>query len=361
MGGLHRLLASAPHPTPQTNVMSFTPKFQEVYDRLQEMIETGASDDEIQSFFQESCRALGPYERLNNLYRIRPKHAVPGEVSRTMFFRMNLMQDTYWNNRTNRDLILKMRQGGVTTFKCLEAVDAALWENGTRSAIMADTLPHVKEYFQITKLAFKWFQKDWGQFYKVSEEVDNVNALKIKETGAGLLVCTNARGLSLDRLHIAEAAFIDDQEIKDSIAAVPLSGQVTMETTADTASGYFYDVWEQSSKDPTAMWKNHFYEWWIRYPEPQDIPFLKSEPDFKFTDEETLLVKENELTKEHIIWRRMRISEAKGDVGEFLRNYPEDPMTCFLSGSSSVFPPDVLVALWNNERAPAFVGDLIIK
>ena len=361
MSGLHRLLAPAPHPTPTIILMSFTPAFQKVYDRLQEMIESGSSDEEIQTFFKDSCMELGAYERLNNLYRVRPKHAVKGEATRTTFFRMFPMQEKYWANRTNRDLILKMRQGGVTTLKCLEAVDAALWELGTRSAIMADTLPHVKEYFQITKLAFKWFQKDWGQFYPVGEEVDNVNALKIKETGSGLLVCTNARGLSLDRLHIAEASFIDDDEIKDSIAAVPLSGQVTLETTADTASGYFYDCWEQANQDAYSIWKTHFFEWWVRYPEPEDIPFLKSDANFKYTDEETILAKEHDLNREHILWRRLKISEAKGDVGEFLRNYPEDAMTCFLSGASSVFSPDVLVALWGNERPPAFVGDLIIK
>lgn len=341
--------------------MSFTPVFQKVYDQLQEMIEGNRPDEEITGFFKESCQNLGPYERLNNLYRIRPKHAVAGETTRTQFFRMNRMQDVYWSNRTNRDLILKMRQGGVTTLKCLEAVDKCLWEPGTRSAIMADTLPHVKEYFQITKLAFRWFQKDWGAFYKVSEEVDNVNALKVKETGSGLLVCTNARGLSLDMLHVAEAAFIDDAEISDSMEAVPLSGQITLETTADTASGMFYDLWDQGQKDPNVMFKNHFFEWWIRYPEPQDLQYLKATSDFKYTDEETILCNTHELTKEHILWRRLKISEAKGDVGEFLRKYPEDSMTCFLSGASSVFPPDVLVAMWQNERQAAFIGDLLMK
>ncbi len=325
------------------------------------MVENNASDDEIQNFFKESCIALGSYERLNNLYRIRPKHAVAGESTRTLFFRMNKMQDIYWTNRTNRDLILKMRQGGVTTLKCLEALDSSLWEIGTRSAIMADTLPHVKEYFGITKLGFRWFQKDWGAFYKISEEVDNVNALKVKETGSSLLVCQNARGLTLDNLHIAEAAFIDDADISDSMEAVPLSGRVTLETTADTASGMFYDLWDQGQKDSNVMFKNHFFEWWVRYPEPEDMRYLKSTDDFKYTDEEILLTKMHELRKEHILWRRLKISEAKGDTGEFLRKYPEDPMTCFLSGSSSVFPPDVLVSLWQNERQPAYVGDLLMK
>lgn len=339
--------------------MSFTPAFQKVLDHIEELVQSGASDDEIQGYFKESCLKLGPKERLNNLYRIRPKRPVPGESSRVVFFHMNRMQDRLWEERSHRDLVLKMRQGGATTMSCLRAVDKCIWEDGSNSAIMADTKDHVKEYFTISKRAVKCFQKDWGAFYQITEDVDNVNALKIKETGSSLLVCTNARGLTLDFLHIAEAAFIDDQAIQDSVEAVPLSGTVILETTADTASGMFYDLWDQSAKNPAALYKPHFFEWWVRYPEPEDMAFIQLADDFRFSDEETILAEQHNLTKEQIAWRRLKISECKGDVGEFLRKYPEDPMTCFLSGASSVFPPDVLAVLFKNERPPAFIGDIM--
>lgn len=97
--------------------MSYTPKFAASLKKIEEATQLGASDGEVQNLFQTEMQALGPYERLNNLYRIRPKRPIPGEPSRMQFFRMNKMQDHYWRNRTNRDLILKMRQGGVTTFR----------------------------------------------------------------------------------------------------------------------------------------------------------------------------------------------------------------------------------------------------
>ncbi len=341
--------------------MSFTPAFQKVYDRVQELLELGEDKEIIQDFFASSCRELGAYERLNNLYRIRPKRPVPGERSRLCFFKFNKMQDKYWSQRTNRDLILKMRQGGITTLSCIIALDNALWEPGSRSAIMADTKDHVKEYFTITKTAFKSFQKDWGALYKVTEVVDNVNALKIAETEGTLLVCTNARGLTLDFLHIAEAAFISDDDISDSLEAVPLSGRIILETTADTASGLFYDLWDRSQKDKTALFKDHFFEWWWRYPEPEDIPSIKIPSDFRPTDVEQVLIKNHGLKPVDIIWRRMKISESNGEETEFIRKYPEDPLTCFLSGAHGVFPPEVLAALWGLERAPAFVGDLLMQ
>lgn len=341
--------------------MSFTPAFQKVYDKLQEMLDAQVPLEIIQDFFKTECLTLGAYERINNLYRIRPKLPEPGSTSRYVFFKMNTMQDKYWTGKTNRDLILKMRQGGITTMSCIIALDKAIWENGSRSAIMADTTSHVKEYFLITKIGFRQFQKDWGTFYPVTEDVDNVHALKIKETEGHLLVCTNTRGLTVDFLHIAEAAFIDDLDIADSIEAVPFSGWIILETTADTASGMFYHLWHKAVTDSTNSFKPHFFEWWIRYPEERDIEALRKRitNDFKYTDEELALVKEHGLTKEHIIWRRLKISENEGDLGRFNRNYPSDSMTCFLAGSSSVFPAEVLQSLWINERAPSFTGDLV--
>ena len=340
--------------------MSMTPVFEKFYEELQGYVESNKSSDYIETFFKEKCLEMGPYERLNNLYRIRPKRPVVGEPSRLQFFGMNKMQDHYWKHKTNRDLILKMRQGGVTTFSCLLGLDKALWEPGTHSAVMAHVRDNVKKFFRISKTAFTQFQKDWGAFYPVTNTRDNVSELGIKETGSELIVCTESKGLTLDFLHISEAAFVEDSRISESIESVPLSCQIIMETTPDTASGMFYDLWDLYFKGDTCLYKGHFYPWWFQYPEEEDLPQLVPTKDFKFTDKEEVLVRTNDLTKEQILWRRLKISESGGDEGEFLRKYPEDPMTCFLSGSNSVFAAETLAALWKNERAPAFIGDIIL-
>ncbi len=318
----------------------------------------GATLEELQKYFADSCRAIGPYERLNNLYRIRPKTATNSR--RLITFRMNAMQSDFYLSHTNRDLILKMRQGGVTTLSCIIALDKALWEAGTHSAIMAHVRDNVKKFFRITKTAFKEFQNDWGVWYPVHNTVDNVNELHIKETGSELIVCTESKGLTLDFLHISEAAFVDAERISESVESVPLSCWVILETTPDKASGMFYSLWDTALKDSSALYKSHFYPWWWQYPEEQDLPFLKPKPDFAYSDKELALVKQHNLTPEHIIWRRLKISESGGDEGEFLRKYIEDPLLCFLSGSQAVFPSEVLAALWSGERAPAFTGDLLL-
>jgi hypothetical protein len=316
---------------------------------------------ELQDFFQETCKALGSEERLNNLYRIRPKRMVPGERSRMMFFRMNKMQQSYSRMQTNRDLILKMRQGGVTTYSCLYALDKALWEDGSHSAIMAHKRDSVKVFFRITKNAFNWFQKDWGQLYPVTSKTDNVNELAIKETGSELIVCTETKGLTLDFLHISEACFVGDDLISESLESVPLSGKVIMESTPDVAAGIYFDLWDQASKGEPCSFQACFFPWWFQYPEDEDIYTLRPVDPVNYSDKEALLAKVHELTPLHIAWRRIKVSECGGDEGEFMRKYPEDPSTCFLAGSSSVFSPETLMALSKQERKPAFYGDLLSK
>lgn len=333
-----------------------TPNFTSAWNRFKADVEAGG---DIATTFHREMVALGPEERLNNLYRIRPKRAVLGESSRTQFFTMNRMQRDFWNNRTNRDLVLKMRQGGVTTFACLIALDMCLWTPGVQTAIMADTQPHAKKYFEIVKTAFRCFQRDWGNFYPVKPSYDNVCELKLDELGSDLLVCTDAKGMTLDFLHVAEAAFVEDARISESIEAVPMSAWVVLETTPDTASGMFYDLWDTWEKGRDSTFRGNFYAWWWQYPEEPDLPFLIADETFAYTEEEQVLVKLHDLNKEHIIWRRKKISENKGDVGEFHRKYPEDPLTCFMSGSRCYFPMDVQKSLWSLERPPSFTGDLV--
>lgn len=339
--------------------MSYSPAFQSVLDKCTALSESGKSLGEIQACFYDNVKALGPYERLNNLYRIRTKRSDPKEKSRLQFFKMNRMQEEFWKTKTNRDLVLKMRQGGVTTFSCLIALDKALWEDGTHSAIMAHVRDNVKKFFRISKTAFLCFQKDWGWAYPVTQKIDNVNELQINETGSELIVCTEAKGLTLDFLHISEACFVDDDRISESLEAVPYSGWVIMESTPNVAAGKFYDLWDLCERGEQCVFTAHFFPPWFQYPEPEDLPVLIFPPDFKLTDAEEVLVKQHNLTNEYILWRRMKISESGGNLGEYRKKYPEDSATAFLSGSNSVFSVETLAALWKSERLPAFVGDLV--
>jgi hypothetical protein len=237
----------------------------------------------------------------------------------------------------------------------------ALFNFGVNTAIMAHVRDNVKKFFKIVKLAFRWFQRDWGDFYPVTNTVDNVTELQIKETGSTLAICTEAKGLTLDFLHISEASFVEDERISESLDAVPTSGWIILETTPNTASGMFYDIWDNVQRGNLSSFRCHFFPWWFHYPEEEDFKFLNKDPEkFQLSDKESALAGINQLSDEHILWRRLKITECGGDEGEFCRKYPEDPMSCFLAGSKSVFSDGIIARLFKNQKPPAFVGDLFV-
>jgi len=339
--------------------LSYTPKFEKFLKELNEMASKKEPVLVLRDFFEKGMIKLGAKERINNLYKVRPKRAIPGQRSRYVSFRMNKMQDYYYDHRTHRDSILKMRQGGTTTLSCVMALDLCLFGLGMNAAIMAEVLPNVKKYFRITKNAFNQFQKDWGEFYPVHNSIDNAFELLIAETGSLLMVCTETKGLTLDFLHIAEAAFVQEKRIQESIESVPLSGHIVLESTPDGASGLFFKYWDSFLKNPDkAMFTGHFFPWWWIYPEEEDISCMRRPKTFVLTDKEDDLMKINDLDEDHILFRRLKISEAGDSEAEFLKKYPEDPVTCFLSGASSIFSAELVRNLWMNSTDPAFKGDL---
>lgn len=345
--------------------MQYTPKFQEILDKVDSMSLGRYSKGEIQEFFQETVRNLDTEERIENMYRIRPK--APAEegttgktrsVSRVIQFKKNRMQLALANAQTNRDLVLKMRQGGVTTYSGLVELDKTIWLPDFQSAMMAHVQPRVKDILLSIKGSYRLFQRDWGDLYPTSTNTDNVNQLVIKETDSCLRVCTETKGLALDRLHISEASFVGDDKISESCESVPQGGQIVMETTPNIADGFFYDMAMMCYNKEYCPYTFHFFPWWFHYPEPGNEQYFQPKPDIIYSDKEKILIKQHGLTPVQIVWRRMKLAECRGDEGEFCRLYPEDPITCFMSGGRSVFPLEALAALWKNEKPPAFRGDL---
>ena len=79
--------------------------------------------------------------RLNNLYLITDKNG------KKVKFKMTAEQLHYFDGEHNRNVILKARQIGFTTEKCVMQVDAAIFEY-KRCAMIAHTLPDARRLFR---------------------------------------------------------------------------------------------------------------------------------------------------------------------------------------------------------------------
>lgn len=95
-------------------------------------------------------KALGnKWYRLNALYKIKDKD---GKVRR---FKPNDQQRQRFLDEHNRDLILKARQLGFTTFEMIDALDDCLFTRNYSAGCICHTLPDAKEIYR-NKIRFAY-------------------------------------------------------------------------------------------------------------------------------------------------------------------------------------------------------------
>jgi hypothetical protein len=105
---------------------------------------------------------------------------------------------------------------------------------------------------------------------------------------------------------------------------------VVLESTPNGAQGYFYELCMEAL-DGNSIWALHFYPWWW-----DDAYRIELEPGevIAYTEDEQRLVDKHKLSPEQIKWRRQKQKELKG---LFIQEYPEDPVSCFLTSGNSYF------------------------
>ena len=136
------------------------------------------------------------------------------------------------------------------------------------------------------------------------------------------------RGGSYSRFHGSEVAKWKDAE---KLLAGAMQGghpAVVLESTPNGAVGTFYELCMEASSE-NSIWHLWFYPWWF-----DDCYRIESELPIQHTDEEIELVTKHNLVPSQIRWRREKIKEL-GRL--FVQEYPEDPVTCFLTSGNSYF------------------------
>lgn len=339
----------------------YTPKFLEAFKKVQQAQANGA--DEAKLVFRDEMLKLGHDERIRNLYRIQDKL-----TKEAKFFRPNSPQSGYLAGKSNRNIILKCRQIGITTLKCIEALDYALWEPNSRSGILCHNLGTVKSIFNdITKFCYTWFTKDWGKFYKPVQKADSATSLSFKDDGLGrslessILVMYDFRGKTLHFLHVSEAGWIDQKRLLGSVNGVPDNGQVTLESTANGQGNQFHTLWNKwKEKGRYAPYKGYFVPWYEHYPEEDEKwDFADDVDDWTGEEIDLLEAYQGKITKTHLLWRRYCIeAKCNGSIEEFNQEYPTNDQDCFLANAASVFPYSILKMQSNNCKDPVVVGNL---
>lgn len=205
--------------------------------------------------------------RLNNLYWITGKNGKP------LRFRMTPEQLDYFEGMHTRNIILKARQLGFTTEVCIIQLDAAMFE-GAKCALIAHTLPDAKRLFD-EKIKYAYDRLPVEIKAANPAKSDRAGALVFKKTGS-LYVSTSFRGGTLRYLHISEFGKIcanDPKKAREIVTgafeAVSTECFITLESTAEGRSGYFFDYCQEAEQAQMLGkrlspldWKFFFFSWW---------------------------------------------------------------------------------------------------
>lgn len=250
---------------------------------------------------------------------------------RLISFRWNKAQQHFHANRTGRDLVLKARQLGFSTY-----IQGEMFRRKVTSTRAAITLAHDNDTTQMLRRMEDryWENCKFGNI-QPQRQYANAALATYPDYDSESIIATagskaKGRGGSYSDFHGSEVAFWPDAE---KIVAGAMQGgnpDVILESTPNGAQGYFYELCMEAL-DKAGVWKLHFYPWW--WDEQYRIQLDKGE-QLEYTDEEIELDRKYGLSPEQIKWRRNKIKELKGF---FKQEYPEDPITCFLTSGNSYF------------------------
>lgn len=188
-----------------------------------------------------SCDLTDKKSRLTNLYRIidRNSNSIP--------FKLNTVQEDVLNNLHARNIILKARQLGMSTFAVLYILDNVIFSKNTSAGIVSYSLEHAQHIFKkIIGHALDTLPKDIKSIINIVQR----SAREITfENGSSLRVDTTLRGGSYPLVLISEFGKTcarnpqkAEEVITGTLQAVPKDGCVIIESTGEGNEGYFAEM-----------------------------------------------------------------------------------------------------------------------
>ncbi len=219
-------------------------------------------------------------------------------------FKFNKIQSAYFQQASNKDIILKARQQGFSSMiLALFTVDF-LTKPNTRNVIVADISDNAMELLDRVKLYLESYTANTGVpvklKYNSKYELYN-ESIKTRYTIGTADKADFGRSKTITNLHFSEFAFYRDPEslLSGAMQAVVPDGKVIIETTAN-GFNFFKDYWDKSE-----MGESGFQ------------PLFFKAKDFYTND--VLEQKERELGR------------------QFQQEYPNTPMEAFITSGESYF------------------------
>lgn len=279
--------------------------------------------------------------RIEHLYKIRNKE---GQL---VVFKRNKAQLHYSQNLHTRNIILKSRQLGFTTYESIDSLDDSLFTPNLDALMIAHNLDAGESIFD-KKIKFAWEQlrPEIRALYSVDSKTTKTLKFDFGKDNSGqekgfssLAVDTSGRSGTYRRVHVTELAELAKKypkkvpEIMEgTIPAVPTSGRIDIESTSQGASGDFYEMfmsaWENGQPKSPLEWKAHFYNWtWdeLELTGITPIPFSEMQQGEKFK-EYAIKHRLNEIQITYYYQKWLSLNKKWNSLK---REYPTTPQEAF--------------------------------
>lgn len=205
--------------------------------------------------------------RLHNLYWIKDKEG------KKVRFKPNRAQRRMMADSHDRDIILKSRQHGFTTLIQLLMLDECLFVANTNAGVVAHNREDAQTFFK-DKIKFAYDHLPDHLQEMIPATNDSAQELRFAN-GSMMRVGTSLRSGTYRLLHVSEfgklcAKYPDraQEVVSGTLPAVPITGKVWIESTAEGRIGAFFDFCQTAEKaeqqgiELTPLdFKFHFVPW----------------------------------------------------------------------------------------------------
>ena len=259
--------------------------------------------------------------------------------------RPNAIQTAFEVSRSGRDIVLKPRQVGFTTWELARDV----WYFLTRAAAHVVVVVQSSADGEAINEASSKIRRMLESLSAIGVRLDfrtqtatewvlGDSRLRIVGAGASESSATKkGRGGTIHRLHVTELAFFEfaSTTLGAILECVPVGGgsEITIESTANGATGLFFDRWK-AAKGGVSGYRPHFFRWMDQA--EYALPLDPGETLTPTGERETTLVVAYGATAEQLKWYRAKVGDKGPDITD--QEYPIDEDTCFLDGDLQYLP-----------------------
>lgn len=268
-----------------------------------------------------------------------------------------------------RNLILKSRQLGFTTFIAIMWLDHALFNANQTCCIIAQNREAAENIFQ-DKILLAYQNLPEALKARMPLTRCSTKELVLGHNGSKIRVATSARSGTLDRLHVSEFGKISARDpakarevVVGSLPAVPTDGIAVIESTAEGQEGEFYGMVQQAMAHVHAgrklnrkEWRLQFFGWWqdpdcVLY---DDSVAVSPEDNDYFDQVEAEITPNNIPVERRRWWVSHRDNSFGGEDERMWQEYPSTVEEAFKTSTEGVYYAKQLAAARKAHRIGLF-------